>query len=396
MTFHPIEPDDFPWFDYSRYTFSLGLTHGSHAYLSGHTASEYDRDQRRMVAVGDMAAQARTAYAKIERILEAAGLGLDDVVRVTENVAVAGVEDYHEVEAVRAATFGDAVPAVNTVCVRNLLRPTALLEVEVVAGPAEAPMKFDAQGRPAWAPAREAADIVYLSSCLPLDQDGNLVGEGDMAAQAEQIFTNMQTRMKALGLDMSHVAKTVDFIARDGLKQYKDVGPVRKRFLSPPHPGATGILMPRIAAHPGVLLQVDVLASRHELEPINPGWDRYDKLTYLPAVKGGNVLFLSGQAALDPVTETAMHADDVVEQARYTYANLLKVLETAGAGPQHLIKTIEYVTRDGLKDYRGVAGVREEMLSAPWPASTGIICEGLLRPEFKFEVDALALLGDDE
>lgn len=395
MSFRAIEPSDFPWFDYSRYTFSLGLQHAQHAYLSGHSASEYDADEGRIIVRPGMAAQVRTAYAKIERILEAAGLGLGDVVRLVENVTVDGIEHYDEVEQVRGEVLGDIQPAVSTVCVSTLLRPTAWVEIEVVAGPAEAPVSVSSTGRAAWAPAREVSGVVYLSSCLPVDDDGQLVGNGDLVAQTEQVYRNVESRLELLGLTAANIAKTVDYVARPALKQYKHTGAVRQDVLSPPYPASTGILMPRVAGHPDALIQVDVMASRHELEPINPGWDRYDNLTYLPAVRGGDVLFLSGQAALDPETETAVHAGDVAAQAEYTYTNLLTVLDAAGAGPEQLIKTVEYVTPAGLPRYREVADVRQRLLKAPWPASTGIVCEDLLRPEFEIEVDALALLGDD-
>ena len=392
MSFTALRPDSFPWFDYSRYTFSLGLGHGERAYLSGHSASEYDADAGRIVVKGGMAEQARTAYAKIEAILGAAGLGFGDVIRLVENVTLDGIDHYAEAEGVRAEVFGEHTPVVSTVCVQRLLRPKAWIEIEVVAGPAEAPVRLSSNGRAAYADAREAAGIVYLASALPVDERGQLVGEGDLLVQTEQVYDNISRRLQALGLDESHIAKTVDFIHPDALEAYKHTGKVRKERLSAPYPGATGILMPRIAGPPGALLQVDVLATREPMEPVNPGWDRYDKLTYAPGLKAGNVLFLSGQAALDPETEQAVHADDVVEQARYTYDNLLKVLETAGAGPEHLVKTIEYVTPEGLDGYRGVAGIRQELLHEPYPASTGIVCGGLLRPEFKIEVDALALL----
>lgn len=394
MSFTAVQPRDFPWFDYRRYTFSLGLTHGDHAYLSGHSASEYSPDAGRIVVRGDMADQTRTAYAKIGCLLDAADLGFPDVVRLVENVSVAGIEDYAAVEAVRGETFGSHRPAVSTVCVQRLLRPAALIEIEVVAGPGGRRLQVDSDGRVAWAPAAEAADIVYLSSSVPVDATGRLVGEADLTAQVEQVYANVHSRLASLGLGPRNVAKTVDFITPEAVRQYKQTGAVRRAELAEPYPAATGIVMPRIPAHPGAMIQVDVLASRHDLVPVNPGWARYDKLTYNPAVRGGNVLFLSGQAALDPETERAVHAGDIAAQAEYTYTNLFEVLRAAGAGPQDLVKTIEYVTPAGLDRYREVAGVRERLLRAPWPASTGIVCAGLLRPEFEIEVDALALLGD--
>jgi enamine deaminase RidA (YjgF/YER057c/UK114 family) len=110
-------------------------------------------------------------------------------------------------------------------------------------------------------------------------------------------------------------------------------------------------------------------------------------------VKAGNVLFMSGQAALDPATEQAVFDGDIAAQAEYTYANIIDVLKAAGAGPENLVKTIEYVTPGGLERYRDVAKVREQLLKMPYPASTGCVCEALLRPEFLIEVDPLAILG---
>ena len=60
---------------------------------------------------------------------------------------------------------------------------------------------------------------------------------------------------------------------------------------------------------------------------VNPGWDRYEKLTYSPAVRAGDALFLSGQAALDPATQRAVHEGDIVAQAEFIYGNVLEVVE---------------------------------------------------------------------
>lgn len=69
MTITDIRPKAFPWFNYERYSFSLGLTDGTTAWLSGHSASEFDPETRHMVVRGGMGEQAETAYAKIGAIL---------------------------------------------------------------------------------------------------------------------------------------------------------------------------------------------------------------------------------------------------------------------------------------------------------------------------------------
>ena len=115
-----VHPKQFPWFDYSNYSFSLGIDVGDGVYLSGHTASAYDKELDRITIKGDMAEQARTAYSKIAAILEGAGKSFGDVVRVVEYVKPEGIERYAEAAAIRTELFGNHRPAVNTVPVKAL------------------------------------------------------------------------------------------------------------------------------------------------------------------------------------------------------------------------------------------------------------------------------------
>ncbi len=387
-----ITPDDFPWFDYSGYSFSLGLDLGGLALLSGHSASRYDPSQGRIVVDGGMAEQAITAWKKIEAILGGAGFSLGDVVRVVEHVTVEGIDDHAESERVRSDVLGDAEPAVNTVVVHRLLRPAALIEIEVTASrESGTAYRVGSDGRAAFAPARAVGDVVYLSTIHPYDADGELVGDGDVVAQTRQIFENAATWLAACGLGMDRVVKTLEMIHPDGLHDYKGTGDVRREYLGPVYPGAAGILQDRVAADDRVLISYDFIASDVPIEGVNPGWERYAKLTYSPAVRAGDNLFMSGQAALDPETERALHPGDVAAQAEYTYSNIVRVLDAAGMSPSDLVKTVEYVTPDGLARYREVAGVRKSLLSAPWPASTGVVCHSLLRRDFLIEVDPFAI-----
>jgi enamine deaminase RidA (YjgF/YER057c/UK114 family) len=370
MSFAPLKPARFPWFDYSRYSFSLGLKSASGTYLSGHTASQFDPDAKRIVVRGSMTEQVRTAYAKIGAILEAGGLSFADVTRVVEYVRPEGIERHAEAAAVRAQLFDDK-PIVGTVPVKSLLRPEAFIEVEVTAA--------------------TPPEVVYLPTVQPLDDRGNIVGAGDVVAQAQAIFERAHRMLAALGLGFDRVVKTLDYITPAALAAYKGTGKIRRQYLGPVYPAAAGIIMPRLL-HPQALIQYDFIASREAPVAVNPGWTRYQKLTYSPAVRAGKLLFMSGQGSLDPATERVVFDGDVAAQAEYTYGNILKVLEAAGGGPQNLVKTIEYVTPSALARYREVAGVRAKVLREPFPASTGLVCEALLRPEMLIEVDPFAVL----
>jgi enamine deaminase RidA (YjgF/YER057c/UK114 family) len=116
------------------------------------------------------------------------------------------------------------------------------------------------------------------------------------------------------------------------------------------------------------------------LRPTHFPWFDYSRHSFSLGLKAGDLLFLSGQAALDPQTERVVHEGDVVAQADYTYRNILRVVEAAGGGPESLVNPIEYTTPAAPARYREVAGVRSRLRREPYPVSTGPVCEALLRP----------------
>ena len=386
MKFQALQPSRFPWFDYSRYSFSLGLAGGPSLYLSGHSASEYDRERGVIVVKGGMAEQARTAWAKIAAIVEAGGRTLADIVKVVEYVTPHGIELYSEAERVRSELLAGRHFALNTVVVQQLLRPQALIEIEVVARRGGGPHPTDGSLY-----AGENDGIVYLSSLVPIDEQGSLIGPADVIAQTRAIYQRAAQVLASLELGPADIVKTVDYLTPAALPDYKKTADVRRECLGLVFPAATGIIMQRVA-HPGALIQIDIIASRHRREVINPGWSGYDNLTYSPGVRTRDLLFVAGQAALDPDTGNSVYPNDIVAQAEYVYSRILHVVAAAGGTAEHVVKTIEYVTPAGLPRYREVSNIRKRIMPAPFPASTGVVCERLLRPEFQLEVDSVAII----
>ena len=64
---------------------------------------------------------------------------------------------------------------------------------------------------------------------------------------------------------------------------------------------------------------------------------------YSQAVRVGNLVFVAGQAGIDPTTGQAAVGGFEAE-ARQAYANLRAVLAAAGTGLEHVVKTITFVT----------------------------------------------------
>ncbi|PVG80806.1 RidA family protein [Nocardioides gansuensis] len=400
MTLHAITPESFPWFPYEGFTFCLGLSEGDAAWTSGHTSARHDPAIGKMAVQGTMEEQARIAYEKCLTILAGAGFGPQDVTRVTENVTIAGLSDYETAASVRRELFGGHEPTVRTVVVERLVRRAAWLEVELHAvrgGGEQLRVASEAREAGAWqrSPVTEGRDgVVYLPTMVPLGEHGEVVHPGDFAAQYRYCLERADGLLRDVGLDLGHAVTTYDYSTPETREVYRSTHRIREELLGNNpggvYPGAGGILMSRLHA-PGQMVAIDVTASRHPLELVNPGWSRYDTLTYAPGIKAGRTLFMSGFAALDMETQQALHPGDIEAQAQVTFDAILTLLKHAGLGPTDLLETTEYCVEAAIPDYRAVAGVRERMLSAPWPASTGAICHSLLRPEFLLEVFPLAL-----
>jgi enamine deaminase RidA (YjgF/YER057c/UK114 family) len=277
-----------------------------------------------------------------------------------------------------------------------LLRPEAFVEIEVYASKGGGiPLHVGPDS--AWR--RETIieghdGSVFLPTLLPIDESGEVVHEGDFVAQYRYCLERGQELLAKVGLSLDNAVTTYDYSMPETRSVYHKTSRVRKELLGGAgvFPGAGGILMSALHK-PGVLIAIDLVASKFPLISVNPGWSRYDTLSYTPGVIAGKTLYMSGFAALDMETQTALYPGDIVAQAEITYESIVKVLNAAGVGAEALVNTIEYVVPEGLKDYRGVAKVRESILSKPWPSSTGALCNSLLRPEFLLEVFPLAVLA---
>jgi enamine deaminase RidA (YjgF/YER057c/UK114 family) len=114
-----------------------------------------------------------------------------------------------------------------------------------------------------------------------------------------------------------------------------------------------------------------------------------ERYTFSPALRAGNLLFISGTTAVDEHGRLVAPGD-IVGQTRYIYEKLATLLAAAGGGLEHVVETTEYiVTTEG---YRGTADVRREVFREPYPAATGVIVAGLLRPGALIEISAVAVL----
>jgi enamine deaminase RidA (YjgF/YER057c/UK114 family) len=65
--------------------------------------------------------------------------------------------------------------------------------------------------------------MVFTAGAVPLDAQGELVGEGDAVAQAEQVIENLLAALEAGGASPGDVAKTTVYVAGPSYKSQADV-----------------------------------------------------------------------------------------------------------------------------------------------------------------------------
>jgi aminoacrylate peracid reductase len=115
-----------------------------------------------------------------------------------------------------------------------------------------------------------------------------------------------------------------------------------------------------------------------------------DKITFSPAVRAGNLLFISGTTAVDE-NLNIVGKGDIVAQTRFIFEKFARLLNEADATFDNIVETTEYFLT--LDDYRRTADVRREFFKGPpYPAATGVLVAGLIRQDALIEIKATAVL----
>jgi 2-iminobutanoate/2-iminopropanoate deaminase len=110
---------------------------------------------------------------------------------------------------------------------------------------------------------------------------------------------------------------------------------------------------------------------------------------YSPAIKAGNLLFVSGQIPIDPTTGNLVHGD-IAAQAEQVMRNLTALLRAAGVGFDHVVRTTVYLA--DMNDFAGMNEVYGRYIVDPPPARATVQVARLPR-DVKIEVDAIAVFS---
>ena len=110
---------------------------------------------------------------------------------------------------------------------------------------------------------------------------------------------------------------------------------------------------------------------------------------YSPAIKAGNLLFISGQIPVDPMTGNLIDGD-IAAQADQVMRNLTALLRAAGASFTNVVRTTVYLA--DMNDFAGMNEVYSRYIVDPPPARATVQVARLPR-DVKIEIDAIAVLA---
>jgi enamine deaminase RidA (YjgF/YER057c/UK114 family) len=142
---------------------------------------------------------------------------------------------------------------------------------------------------------------------------------------------------------------------------------------------------------PLIVLLAALPAIAQKPEHINPpGLSKPAPGTYTHIVKVGKTLYIAGQTGVN--AEGKVVGPGMKEQLEQVYSNLLTALKSQGADFSNVTKTTTFVT--SVPEFRApeVAAVRAKYVGANPPANTLVQIQSLAQPEYKVEIEAIAVL----
>lgn len=109
---------------------------------------------------------------------------------------------------------------------------------------------------------------------------------------------------------------------------------------------------------------------------------------YSPAIRAGNLLFVSGQIPIDPASGELV-SGDITAQTDRVMRNLVAVLKGAGLGFEHVVRTTVFLA--DMSEFAAMNEVYGRYLVDPPPARATVQVARLPR-DVKVEIDCIAVI----
>ena len=101
---------------------------------------------------------------------------------------------------------------------------------------------------------------LYVAGQVAQDEKGGIVGPGDLAAQAEQVYKNVGLALKGAGATLNDVVKITVYVVNMKPEHRDLMGQVRARHVNKDNPPASTLVGVQALAKPEYLVEVEAIA----------------------------------------------------------------------------------------------------------------------------------------
>jgi len=318
--------------------YSLAVTAGGTVYVAG----QLPTDDKGNVVTGDISVQAKQVFDNLRAILQQAGTSLDNAVSAT--VMLQNASDFPALDQIYRQQFKGEPPARTTV-IGTMVRPGALLEIQVTAVPngvarrAILPASWMKPTSP-YNYAIHAGDTLYMSGLVARNGKDNSQVQGDIGVQVKTIMDNAGEILKAAG--MSYGDLVTGRVALRDMEKFTPMNDVYRGYWEKDRPARVSCQV----SPPGTFdVEITFMAIKGSspreviIPPRADGTPGQAGPNFSPAIKVGNRLFISGG-----IGATAANAGDMKAQTTETLTRFGPALKAAGFDYKDVVASDVFIT----------------------------------------------------
>ena len=139
--------------------------------------------------------------------------------------------------------------------------------------------------------------------------------------------------------------------------------------------------------------------SHHRIRKFNtqetyPEQNLDNDLCQAVVTRGGRTVWMRGQCPQNLDDAKNINSHDPTEQTHKVMQNIRQLIEEAGGNMTHLVKVVVYIT--DVRHREAVYRTMGEYIKNVHPVSTGLVVQALARPNWLVEIDATAVIPDEE
>ena len=139
--------------------------------------------------------------------------------------------------------------------------------------------------------------------------------------------------------------------------------------------------------------------AHHRIRKFNTG-DTYPEqnldndLCQAVVTQGGKTVWIRGQCPQNLDDAKNIDSHDPAEQTHKVMRNISQLVTEAGGEMAHVVKLVVYIT--DIRHREAVYRTIGEYIKGVHPVCTGLVVQALARPEWLVEIDATAVIPDED